>query len=185
MKAIIAREIGEETMQSILKISERFINLAGVFGDSSTSGVFIKLMCRYCMPTGHRSIGQRHVQINKMILSTANCLGSNFKSYFRSFQHELLGHSLESSWKLQSLLQPIPLRQGRTASIKRKWRANPLRKHVVHLHSKPQIRRQVPQEHPPVISWGHIWVPVEQLLRLASQDLCFWEDLANFQAKSL
>lgn len=96
VKAIIAREIGEETMQSILKISERFINLAGVFGDSSTSGVFIKLMCRYCMPTGHRSIGQRHVQINKMILSTANCLGSNHISYVRPIQHELLGHCLES-----------------------------------------------------------------------------------------
>jgi hypothetical protein len=76
VKAIIGREIGEETLQSILKISERFINLAGVFGDAATSGVFIKLMCRYCLPTGHRPIGQRHVQINKMILSTANCLGS-------------------------------------------------------------------------------------------------------------
>ena len=61
----------------MLKISERIINLAGVFGDSSTAGVYIKLLCRYCMPaSGQKGLGYRHVQINKMILNTANCLGS-------------------------------------------------------------------------------------------------------------
>lgn len=34
-------------------------------------------MCKYCMPSNNQPIGQRHVQINKMILNTANCLGSN------------------------------------------------------------------------------------------------------------
>lgn len=37
-------------------------------------------MCKYCMPSSNQPIGQRHVQINKMILNTANCLGSNYLS---------------------------------------------------------------------------------------------------------
>jgi hypothetical protein len=68
----------EDTLQSILKISERFINLSGVFNDPGNSAMFIKLMCKYCLPSSFKSIGHRHVQINKMILNSANCLGSSF-----------------------------------------------------------------------------------------------------------
>jgi hypothetical protein len=53
-----------------------------VFGDSPTAGVYIKLLCRYCMPgANQKGLGHRHVQINKMILNTANCLGSTFQCY--------------------------------------------------------------------------------------------------------
>lgn len=77
VKAIISKEVPEDTLQSLLKVSERIINLAGVFGDSPTAGVYIKLLCRHCMPgAGQMGLGHRHVQINKMILNTANCLGS-------------------------------------------------------------------------------------------------------------
>ena len=76
VKAVINKELGEEWLQAELKIAERFINLSGVFGDSGTCGMFIKLLCRHCLPSGRGQFGQRHVHINKMILSTANCLGS-------------------------------------------------------------------------------------------------------------
>ncbi len=65
-------------LQSLLKISEKFINLSGVFNDNVTSTSYMKLICKYCLPGDFGKIGHRHVQINKMILNMANCLGSNF-----------------------------------------------------------------------------------------------------------
>ena len=67
----------EDVLQSLLKICEKFINLSGVFNDSTTSTTYMKLMCKYCLPGEFKHIGHRHVQINKMILNIANCLGSN------------------------------------------------------------------------------------------------------------
>jgi hypothetical protein len=64
-------------LQSILKIAEKFINLSGTFNDNATSTMYIKLICKYCLPNEFKNIGYRHVQINKMILNIANCLGSN------------------------------------------------------------------------------------------------------------
>jgi hypothetical protein len=66
----------EDVLQSLLKICEKFINLSGVFNDSITSTSYMKLICKYCLPSEFRNIGHRHVQINKMILNIANCLGS-------------------------------------------------------------------------------------------------------------
>lgn len=63
-------------LQSLLKISEKFINLSGVFNDNVTSTSYMKLICKYCLPGDFGKIGHRHVQINKMILNMANCLGS-------------------------------------------------------------------------------------------------------------
>lgn len=37
--------------------------------------MYMKLLCKYCLPSEFKAIGKRHVQINKMILSTVNCLG--------------------------------------------------------------------------------------------------------------
>ncbi len=54
------------------------VNLAGIFGDSPTAAVFMKLLCKHSLPGGQKAIGQRHVQITKMILNTSNCLGSIF-----------------------------------------------------------------------------------------------------------
>lgn len=78
IKAIIGRDMSEDTLQSILKIAEKFINLSGCFNDSNVSNMYIKLMCKYCLPAQFKNIGHRHVQINKMILNTANCLGNLF-----------------------------------------------------------------------------------------------------------
>lgn len=75
IKTILSRDMSEDTLQSLLKISEKFINLSGCFNDSSVSAIYIKLMCKYCLPAQFKNIDHRHIQINKMILNTANCLG--------------------------------------------------------------------------------------------------------------
>ena len=75
IKAIMPREMSEEILQSLLKISEKFINLSGCFGDMGVSALYLKMMCKYCLPSEFKNIGHRHVQINKMILNTVNCLG--------------------------------------------------------------------------------------------------------------
>jgi hypothetical protein len=66
----------EDVLQSLLKICEKFINLSGVFNDNNTSTMYVKLICKYCLPAEFKNIGYRHVQINKIILNIANCLGS-------------------------------------------------------------------------------------------------------------
>ena len=76
-KSLISKEMPEDVLQSLLKICEKFINLSGVFNDSNTSTTYMKLICKYCLPAEFKHIGHRHVQINKMILNIANCLGSN------------------------------------------------------------------------------------------------------------
>jgi len=70
----------EDVLQSLLKISEKFINLSGVFNDNVTSTSYMKLICKYCLPGDFGKIGHRHVQINKMILNMANCLGNLFST---------------------------------------------------------------------------------------------------------
>lgn len=98
----------EDVLQSLLKISEKFINLSGVFNDNVTSTSYMKLICKYCLPGDFGKIGHRHVQINKMILNMANCLGSNlFHHKLRFIQHWMLGNRLESLGELLNLLQQI------------------------------------------------------------------------------
>jgi hypothetical protein len=69
--------MSESLLQSLLKIIEKFINISGCFGDYKVCGTYIKLICRHCLPVEFKLIDYRHVQINKMVLNTANCLGSN------------------------------------------------------------------------------------------------------------
>lgn len=39
--------------------------------------MYMKLVCKYCLPSDFKTIiKHRHVQINKMILNTVNCLGN-------------------------------------------------------------------------------------------------------------
>ena len=68
--------MSESLLQSVLKIIQKFINISGCFGDYKVCGLYIKLICKYCLPTEFKLIDYRHVQINKMVLNTANCLGS-------------------------------------------------------------------------------------------------------------
>ena len=106
-------------LQSLLKISEKFINLSGVFNDNVTSTSYMKLICKYCLPGEFGKIGHRHVQINKMILNMANCLGSNFILKSRFIQYRMLGNSMESFIKLFNLLQQIFIGQVVTSSIEK------------------------------------------------------------------
>lgn len=76
MKAILSRDISEGLLQSVLKIIEKFINLSGCFGDNKVTGIYVKIICKYCLPTQFVAIDYKHVQINKMVLNIANCLGS-------------------------------------------------------------------------------------------------------------
>lgn len=76
MKVILPREISEGLLQSVLKIIEKLINLSGCFGDSKICGMYVKVICKYCLPTQFVAIDYKHVQINKMVLNIANCLGS-------------------------------------------------------------------------------------------------------------
>ena len=50
IKALFHKEMSEDTLQSLLKISEKFINMSGSFNDPSGSAIYIKLMCKYCLP---------------------------------------------------------------------------------------------------------------------------------------
>lgn len=83
-----------------MKIIEKFINISGCFGDYKVCGMWIKLICRHCLPTEFRLVDYRHVQINKMVLNTANCLGElldvsawiiiwkaleNYESYYNKY----------------------------------------------------------------------------------------------------
>ena len=50
IKTIISREMSEEVLQALLKIAEKFINLSGCFNDPNVSALYIKMMCKYCLP---------------------------------------------------------------------------------------------------------------------------------------
>jgi hypothetical protein len=79
VKTLLPKEMPESLLQSLLKVIEKFINISGCFGDYKVCGVYIKLICKYCLPAEFRLIDYRHVQINKMVLNTANCLGSKLR----------------------------------------------------------------------------------------------------------
>lgn len=100
VKALLPKEMPESLLQSLLKIIEKFIGISGCFGDYKVCGMWIKLICRHCLPTEFRLIDYRHVQINKMVLNTANCLGElldvsawiiiwkaleNYESYYNKY----------------------------------------------------------------------------------------------------
>ena len=77
IKVALPRDMNEETLQSLLKSTQKFINLSGSFKDYTTTTMYIKLICKYCLPSDFKTvIKHRHVQINKMILNTVNCLGN-------------------------------------------------------------------------------------------------------------
>jgi hypothetical protein len=91
----------EDVLQSLLKICEKFINLSGVFNDHNTSTMYIKLICKYCLPSEFKNIGHRHVQINKIILNIANCLGSNIYFYlFEICSVQVVGLLFGKPWKI-------------------------------------------------------------------------------------
>lgn len=95
----------EDVLQSLLKISEKFINLSGVFNDNVTSTSYMKLICKYCLPGDFGKIGHRHVQINKMILNMANCLGSNlFHHKFKIYSAQDVGQSYGKPWRITQFI---------------------------------------------------------------------------------
>ena len=76
VKPTLPKQMPQQTLQSILKTVEKFINLSGSFQDYPTTTMYIKLICKQCLPSDFKTIiKHRHVQINKMILNTVNCLG--------------------------------------------------------------------------------------------------------------
>ena len=71
--------------------------------------MYIKLICKYCLPSEFKNIGHRHVQINKIILNIANCLGSNIYFYlFEICSVQVVGLLFGKHWKIiQSIIIDI------------------------------------------------------------------------------
>lgn len=91
-------------LQSLLKISEKFINLSGVFNDNVTSTSYMKLICKYCLPGDFGKIGHRHVQINKMILNMANCLGSTLHILIKIYSALDVGRLYGKRYKITQFI---------------------------------------------------------------------------------
>ncbi len=103
MKAILPRDISESLLQSALKVMQKLINLSGCFGDSKICGMYVKVICKYCLPVQFVAIDYKHVQINKMVLNTANCLGSRISLIQICWIH-LHGLSFGKLWKTIRLI---------------------------------------------------------------------------------
>jgi|JI9StandDraft_1071089.scaffolds.fasta_scaffold797536_2 hypothetical protein len=50
VKTLLPKDMPESLLQSLLKIIEKFINISGCFGDYKVCGMWIKLICRHCLP---------------------------------------------------------------------------------------------------------------------------------------
>ncbi|KAM3135820.1 hypothetical protein pb186bvf_012073 [Paramecium bursaria] len=76
IKYILSKESDEITIQSALIAIQNYILLVGSLQLRNPQSATIKTICEYCKPQQGQDFTKRHIQINKMVLNIANCLGN-------------------------------------------------------------------------------------------------------------
>ncbi|CAD8120795.1 unnamed protein product [Paramecium sonneborni] len=91
IKYLLMKELDEQTLQNLLIAFQQYINIVGSIQMKSAQSAFIKTICEFCKPVLGQEFAKKHIQINKMVLNIANCLGnllecSSWICIFKTFE---------------------------------------------------------------------------------------------------
>ncbi|CAD8096499.1 unnamed protein product [Paramecium primaurelia] len=91
IKYLLLKELDEQTLQNLLVAFQQYINIVGSIQMKSAQSAFIKTICEFCKPMQGYEFAKKHIQINKMVLNIANCLGnllecSSWICIFKTFE---------------------------------------------------------------------------------------------------
>ncbi|CAK87718.1 unnamed protein product (macronuclear) [Paramecium tetraurelia] len=91
IKYLLTKELDEQTLQNLLSAFSSYINIVGSIQMKAAQNAFIKTICEFCKPQTGQEFSKKHIQINKMVLNIANCLGnllecSSWICIFKTFE---------------------------------------------------------------------------------------------------